>query len=79
MNSTRFPFLCLGEASEHWVLAPSALSSQSLILVNLPIICANALMTGSMEGARAGMTSGGVIAKGGPKEKGVALEFPIGY
>ena len=65
------------EASEHWALAPSALSSRSLTAVNLLIICAKALMTGSTEGAGGGTAGGSVTARGGPEVNGVGLGFPI--
>ena len=76
-NSTHFPIVRSAEASKHWVLAPSTPSSLSLTSVNLLIICANALVTGSLEDARGGTTGGGVTAQRGPEVKGVGLEFPI--
>ena len=65
------------EASEHWALAPSTRSSRSLTSFNLLIICANALMTGSTEGAGGEIAGGGVTARGIPRAKGVGLGFPI--
>ena len=65
------------EASKHWALAPSTLSSRSLTSFSLLIICANALMTGSNEGAGGGTVDGGVTARGRLEAKGVGLEFPI--
>ena len=76
-NSTRLPFLCSVEASEHWALAPLTRSSQSLTSFSLLIICANALMTGSTEGAGGGISEGGVTARGRPGTKDVGLGFPI--
>ena len=76
-NSTRLPFLCSEKVSEHWALAPSTLSSRSLTSVSLLIICANALMRGSTEGAEGGTAGGGVTARGGLEAKGVSLGFPI--
>ena len=51
-NSICLPFLYSVEASKYWALAPSIVSSRSLNSVSLLIICANALKTGSTEGAR---------------------------
>ena len=73
------PFLCLVEASEHWALAPSTRSSRSLTSFSLLIICANALMTGSTEGAGGGTAGGGVTARGIPRAKDVDLGFPMYY
>ena len=77
MNSTRLPFLCSVEASEHWALAPSTRSSQSLTSFSLLVICAKALMTGSTEGAGGGTIGGGITARGRPEAKDVGLGFPI--
>ena len=57
--------------------APSTLSSRSLTSVSLLIICANALIKGSTEGAGGGIAGGGVIVRGGLEAKGVGLGFPI--
>ena len=49
----------------------------SLTSFNLLIICASALMTGSIEGAGGGTADGGVIAWGRLGAKDVGLGFPI--
>ena len=67
------------EASEHWALAPSTRSSWLLTSFSLLIICANALMTGSTEGARGGTACGGVTARGILGAKDVDLRFPMCY
>ena len=75
-SSTRLPFLCLAEASEHWDLAPLTLSSQSLTSLNLLIICANPLMTRSTKGAGGGTTGGDVTTWGGVEAKDFGLGSP---
>ena len=72
-DSPFFLFLYLAKASAHWVLAPSTISSRSLTSVNLLIIFANALMTGSTEDAGGGMAGGGVTAQGGPEDFSLIL------
>ena len=74
---THLPFPCSVEASEHWALAPLTRSSRSLTSFSLLIICANALMTGSIEGAGGGTAGGGVTTQGRLGAKDVGLEFPI--